>query len=650
MNFFEAQERARKSSRWLVWLFAASVLGVIAVLYVLVVFSQRTFGPDLGLSGDLSASPAEVPGWIDGPTFLWTAAIVGGMILIGSGYKFSQLSGGGKVVARDLGGRRVEPNTTDFAERRLLNVVEEMAIASGVPVPEVWVMDEEQGINAFAAGSDPSNAVVGVTRGTLERLDRHELQGVIAHEFSHILNGDMRLNMKLIGFVFGLVMLSVLGRMLLHTLRFSGGGSRRGGGGVILGMAAAGLAVWLVGSLGVLFARMIQAAISRQREFLADASAVQFTRDPSGIAGALKKIGGFSKHGQVKSAAASEARHLFFAGSASHFSLSTHPPLEKRIRAIEPDWQGEMLEGRAERPSRAELTGAGGFAGAAAASPPAAPRETKHRFPVDAAGLPALGESESIRPDLVRSLENETGDARIHLHSKHEAKAVMLGLIIGSDPSGLAAGKRLLESHDIDEITAAVALDVARDSINRSAEDKLGRIDLALPWLRKMHRAEAREFLGHTHALIHADDRIDLQEFVLQQVIARHVRIGLDLAPTPPMKYRRLDQLTAETGTILGAFATVGGGPSALESARAEFREHTGAGLTVPEGESIDFDALAAALKKADAATPLVKRIILRLCALVVIHDGKIGEREHQLLRAIAEAIGSTIPPLPRSA
>ena len=204
------------------------------------------------------------------------------------------------MVARDLGGREVEPGTTDRLERRLLNVVEEMAIASGVAVPGVWVMDDERGINAFAAGTDPTNAVVGVTRGTLERLSRAELQGVVAHEFSHILNGDMKLNMRLMGWIFGLVMLAMLGRVMLEAFRFMGASrnSRGGGGRIVLAIVVAGLAVWLVGSIGVFFARMLQAAISRQREYLADASAVQFTRDPGGIAGALRKIGGFSMRGK----------------------------------------------------------------------------------------------------------------------------------------------------------------------------------------------------------------------------------------------------------------------------------------------------------------------------------------------------------------
>ena len=282
MDFFAAQSRAIRTSRWLVLWFALCVLGVIAVLCVLagMALAGSPWSPDLFL-----------------PIALASSAIIGG----GSAFKHMQLSAGGAVVARDLGGRQVDPGTRDPLERRLLNVVEEMSIASGVPVPEVWLMDDENGINAFAAGTDPANAVIGVTRGCLERLDRAKLQGVVAHEFSHILNGDMKLNMRLTGWIFGLVMISMLGRMMLESLRFARFRSSRDAGKAIAVIALIGLAIWLVGWIGSMFAKLLQAAVSRQREFLADSSAVQFTRHPEGLAGALKKIGGYQLGGKLSS-------------------------------------------------------------------------------------------------------------------------------------------------------------------------------------------------------------------------------------------------------------------------------------------------------------------------------------------------------------
>ena len=277
MDFFEAQDQARKRTKWLALWFFLAVLGVVLAIDLLV--WALLFGGELheGAIGSL------------GITSLMTA----GLILAASGFKSMQLKSGGAVVARDLGGRKVDPHTTDTEERRLINVVEEMAIASGMPVPQVFMMDDEMGINAFAAGTEPSNAVIGVTRGCVQLLTRDELQGVIAHEFSHILNGDMRLNMKLIGLIFGLVVISIIGRGLFHILRYQSMGSRRSnnkeGQSVVLVLFLLGIGLMVIGGIGVFFSRLIQAAISRQREYLADASAVQFTRSPSGIAGALKK-------------------------------------------------------------------------------------------------------------------------------------------------------------------------------------------------------------------------------------------------------------------------------------------------------------------------------------------------------------------------
>ena len=203
------------------------------------------------------------------------------------------------------------------------------------------------GINAFAAGTEPGNAVIGVTRGCVQRLTRGELQGVVAHEFSHILNGDMKLNMRLIGWLFGIMMLSLLGRMLFHSLRFVRvrGNGKDNNAGLIIALLLAGVALMVIGAIGVFFARMIQAAISRQREYLADASAVEFTRDPSGIAGALKKIGGQEYGSGIANAKAGEASHMFFAdGGMFSYGFDTHPPLDVRISSIEKDWDGEFKE------------------------------------------------------------------------------------------------------------------------------------------------------------------------------------------------------------------------------------------------------------------------------------------------------------------
>jgi Zn-dependent protease with chaperone function len=283
MNFFEHQEQARRKTGQLIFYFLLALLGIIGATYTLVIGV-------LFLMGELEGESFFRPRIF--------AATLGGtclVVFIASAFKSLQLSSGGSAVARELGGREIDTNTNDFHERRLLNVVEEMAIASGVPVPAVYVMDRESSINAFAAGRTTSDAVIGVTRGCITLLNREELQGVIAHEFSHILNGDMRLNIRLMGMLFGILFLALMGEILMRSTFYSSGSSRRGGGNIGLVLLVAGLGLMLIGFVGSFFARLIKASISRQREFLADASAVQFTRNPNGLAGALAKIGGLAK-------------------------------------------------------------------------------------------------------------------------------------------------------------------------------------------------------------------------------------------------------------------------------------------------------------------------------------------------------------------
>jgi Zn-dependent protease with chaperone function len=630
MNFFEAQERARKSSRALVWWFILSVIGVIVVMYVLATFIWQLNSSNP--QGIYHATDTAQLVWWDPAMFAWVSVLVGGVIMTGSWVKLAQLSAGGKVVAQSLGGRAVEPTTTDLPERRLLNVVEEMAIASGVPVPEVWIMDEEQGINAFAAGTDPTNAVIGVTRGTLERLTRSELQGVVAHEFSHILNGDMKLNMRLMGWIFGLVMLSMLGRIMLESFRFMRGSRDSKAGGIVLALVVAGLAVWLVGSIGVLFARMLQAAISRQREYLADASAVQFTRDSQGIAGALKKIGGFSGHGTIQSPKAMEARHMFFAGSGLSSLMATHPPLEKRIQAIDPQWNGAMLQGKADPVRAEEFSGAMGFAGSLEQT-------------ASTGNLDSLGDSGRLDSHVGAAIREDLRSGKVTSFSKQEAKTLLLGLLVAADHDWRETAKRILEENGFDEETVAQIIAWSVELDGHDSSKKLALVDLSLSWLRKMSQPEALDFVKASHALIEADGEVNLFEFMLQKVIERHVLIGLGLKPVPAMRYRKLEDLEREMADLLGVFAALAGGGTAIGKAAAEYREHTGRELPLHPASLAEVSA---ALVKMDAATPLVKQRILRLCGLVATDDGVVEDQEMVLLRAIAEAIGAPIPPLVR--
>src|SRR6478752_2727573 len=351
MDFFEAQDRARRRTKRLVLLFGLAVAGTIAAGYfsALLIMNQAGGLEKHGRNYSYSSARSGPIAWWNPQVFFWVAASTVGVVGLASLFKWGQMRGGGAAVAEMVGGRAVDLKTTDLRERQLLNVVEEMAIASGIPVPAVYILEDEPGLNAFAAGLRTTDAAVAVTRGTLNRLTRDELQGVIAHEFSHILNGDMRLNVQISAIVFGILVVGLIGRGVLRGMMYgrvrSGSGKDKGGGVVVI--AAIGLALFLIGYVGYFFGRMIQAAVSRQREFLADASAVQFTRNPDGIAGALKKIGGYALGGNMVNSHAGEIGHFFFAQafrSGITGLLSTHPALDERIRAIDPRWDGKLFE------------------------------------------------------------------------------------------------------------------------------------------------------------------------------------------------------------------------------------------------------------------------------------------------------------------
>ena len=350
MDFFEHQDAARRRTGWLIFYFILAVVAIVVAIYFVVLIALVFIG-DSGRSG--SPNPYMQTPWHP-DLFALVALATIGVILLSSLYKTSQLAAGGEAVALMMGGRLIDRQTRDLAERRLLNVVDEMALASGTPVPPVYVMDNEPSINAFAAGHQPGDAVIGVSHGCLEYLNRDELQGVMAHEFSHILNGDMRMNLRLVGILYGILVIAMIGWFVLRSMPFSGRSSRnnKDSGGAIAVILAIGIGLLVIGSVGLFFGKLIKSAVSRQREYLADASAVQFTRLPDGIAGALKKIGGRPETSKIKDAHAEEISHMFFGsafGSLNFQFFATHPPLVERIQkstppstASSPSWSSRL--------------------------------------------------------------------------------------------------------------------------------------------------------------------------------------------------------------------------------------------------------------------------------------------------------------------
>jgi Zn-dependent protease with chaperone function/uncharacterized tellurite resistance protein B-like protein len=620
-DFFRQQELARGRTRNLVILFALAVLVVIGLTYF--------------LSGLVTLWGNNV--WA--PNLLLSAGIAGSIIGLGSGVKMLQLSAGGAAVARDLGGRELDHATKDPDERKLLNIVEEMSIASGIPVPQVWVMDEEDGINAFAAGRSTSDAVIGVTRGSIKALTRDELQGVIAHEFSHILNGDMRLNLRLIGVVHGILIIAIIGGGIFRVAaRMRGSGKNNPQVPLLL----LGAALYAIGYAGVLLGRMIKSAVSRQREFLADASAVQFTRNPQGIGGALKKIGGSASGSKMTALRAEEASHMMFGNVVKHAAslFATHPPLEERIRAILPEWDGqfEPVEipdikaaprgDRQPQPARSAPWGAAMLA--------ATPQEV-----VDRVGMlsPADMENAALLRDSIPE------DLRLLLHEPSGAQAVMFGLLIspgeGTEADTLSA---MIDSQTLQTAKNVAALVASWHSIHA-----ITLIDVAIPALRHLTPEEYKRFSGILEALVQSDQQIDLFEFMVQRMLRRHLDRWFHKSPPAPMKYRSFQQLIPAVETLLTAMSGVGArtpeqATSALQAGQTILSQH-GIHLTL-QPRPASLEEVSNALDNFDAATPLVKKQLLMACVAVAKGDGDIASGEAELLRAVADTIGCPMPPL----
>ncbi len=668
MDFFEAQARAKKRSSRLIWLFIFAVLGTIVASYGAAWLIAGQVG-DYQVDSDRAgfhyrtASAGPRPAW-DPRLFAGVSLATLGVVGIAALVKWTQFSRGGAAVAESVGARHVAPNTTDLAERRLLNVVEEMAIASGVPVPAVYVLDEEPAINAFAAGLTTSDAVVAVTRGTLEKLSRDELQGVVGHEFSHVLNGDMRLNVRLSALIFGILVLGLAGRGILMGLRHTRRPRGKNAGGAIAFLLAIGVALLLIGYIGYFFGRIIQAAVSRQREYLADASAVQFTRNPAGIAGALKKIGGYALGSRIIRTKSETLGHFFFAqGFRASFGglWATHPPLEERIRAIEPGFDGKMFEPPQVVDVTRESFQTAGFGGGQRFSPDEAARRA---FAVPAAVPPvpppppripfapgaviaAIGSLSAEQIDRAKHLLEQIPVAlRDAVRDPAGAPIVVFGLLLDADP-GIRARQRQLVSARAGA-AALAALEQLEPSLRAlEAGQRLPLLQLALPALRGIQPGELGIFLETLDELVHADAQVSTFEFALQKLLVHTLALGRD----PGRAIASLHSFAAvvpEISLVLSALAK-----AATQNADSAVRAFAiGASQLKLIQErlayraEVDFVALDAALAKLATASFPIKQRTLTAAAHVVSADGQVLVTEYELLRAVSAALDCPMPPV----
>ena len=661
MDFFEHQRTAKTNTLWLSILFAGAVTLIVLLVYG-VVLCVAAYQQQLSAAGGVARSaPALDFSWWHTELFLTSAAATLFVIFLGTACKRWSLSGGGTAVAESLGGRQLNRSTTDPAESRLLNVVDEMAIASGIPCPLVYLLDDENGINAFAAGDRPDNAVIGVTKGCLDALDRDELQGVMAHEFSHILNGDMKLNLRMMGLLHGILLISISGTIIMRSVSLRAGrryrrrSNNNDAKGAIF-ILCLGLALFLIGSVGVFFARLIKAAVSRQREFLADAAAVQFTRNPDGIAGALKKIGGLVRGAQLHSPNAEEASHLFFGNAFKGQWFATHPPLIERIRRIEPRFEGKFPRVTHSKTSRSDSSlisqlAAGNQLSASEVTTEAVPstpdQTAKVRFDMEATiervgtllpeNLQQAQQVQSQIPQTLRTLTQDPFGACVTVYS----------LLLDRNADIRKRQIASLAKH----AQGAVLREMKRHwSAFRqlSGEAKLPLVELAMPALKQLTGEQYQGFQKNLNRLISADNDIQLFEFLLRRTVLSHLK-KLHDATRRKQRPESVTQVHAAAADLISALAIAGHADhqqalTAMQQSMHSLSPSWNVNSQTNPSAQIDFVAADRGLTLLSDTTLNIKQRVLRACAVCIEHDGQTTPDELLLLRVIGDALGLPMP------
>lgn len=599
MNFFEHQDRARRQSKWLMALFVLALISIAAAL---------------GLLAFLLA------GW---PLVPYASGGVLIIMLLASLVKTLGLRQGGGKVARAMQGTLVDPNTHDPLRRRLYRVVEEMAIASGVPVPEVYVLEHESAINAFAAGYTPNDAAVAVTRGLLEQLSRDELQGVIAHEFSHIVNGDMRINIRLMGLVFGIMVIALMGQQMMHSARFSKN-SKDAAPLIMLS-----LVIVLIGYIGLFFGRLIKAAISRQREYLADAAAVQFTRNPAGISGALKKIGVAEAGGHL-SFDAEEVGHMLFGQSHRAWLLATHPPLIKRIQAIEPNFTEEDFKTVAEAMMRREQA-----TGSAIVEPEAAPRPA---FDAESElGWPGWVATATLLTEIPSGVQQAA-------HSDELVEAFLIYLLAGDQWVDSKALPNMVTDHLGESVTQATEALVNQWGVI-PAPWRLPLFEMALPTLRRRPINDLKKLQSLIADLINIDGKISVFEYALDRLLSQSIDAVMAPSKTTLIGHATLQSKADSVTRVLHIVAAQGHGTKAEQQSAFHSTVQALLGDGFSEVMIDDWSAcLDQAITELNQLNAQSKSRLAEAMVECIAWDGQVSAEEYALVRAIAALLYIPLP------
>jgi Zn-dependent protease with chaperone function len=641
LDFYASQAAARRSSRLFVVMFMAAVAAVVIALdaVIFTVLAARSSSYAYGQQYDGGVDPLEFA--LRNPdAVVVVSLLIIGVIALASLFKSAQLRGGGSVVAQSLGGVRVERDSTDPARQRLRNIIEEMAIASGVPVPEIYVLEQEPAINAFAAGHTPANACVTVTQGALDHLNRDELQGVIGHEFSHILNGDMRLNIQLMGAIFGLLVIAVIGRMVFSFAPRGGNDRDRRGGG--MGWLGVGLAAIALGYLGLLAGRILQAAVSRQRERLADASAVQFTRDTRGLKGALLKIAALEEGSKFVAADAEQVAHMLFAPGLDRI-FATHPPLLQRIRELDPQFDPAELQRMIEHGVPGpEGGGYGGGAGAPVAGTALAAAASG--FAADAGGIAAqVGRPQPANMDQAQSLREQIPPVlRYFIDTGAHARSMVLALLLSRDPAIRdAQAQRIAQEYGGAELQVVNAAISAAGSIAPML--RLPALLQLFPTLRRLPLPERQRLNALVTDLIHIDSGIDVFEFCL----AKLLEVMLNDAEGNAAPYGNT-ALEAAADPVHILFCTLArcGSDDEQEIRAAYVAGISGVLARYPEYATYDDWAqrTSAALNALDQLQPLAKQKLIEGLVRTVANDGRLKVEEAELLRTTCALLHCPMP------
>jgi Zn-dependent protease with chaperone function len=631
VNFFEYQEQARRQSRWLVFLFILAVLIIIVVIDVaiLVAFGLMNIEQQQFIFS-FQTLKANIP------TLLGGAAVTAAVIAIASLFKTAALRAGGGKVARDLGGVLVEADARDPLRRRLYNVVEEIALASGIPVPEIYVLEQESGINAFAAGFSPADAAVAVTRGALEKLNRAELQGVIAHEFSHIFNGDMRLNIRLMGALFGILVLSLIGRRVLHGSYYVGRSKNSNGGAIVL----VAVAVMLVGYIGLFFGRWIKSAVSRQREYLADASAVQFTRDPEGIAGALKKIAIYSDASYLN-VETEEVSHMLFGDGEQVKMFSTHPPLNERIARIDKSFKPDDLVQLAKKIQRQGQAEAEQAAKQQEKAKPGGAGMFDADNLVDQIGNPDFSRI-LMAAALAASIPDEISQAA---HSNQWATEVLFYCLMDRDEE-IREQQLLFVAQNMGGDSEARVRGLLSASPELAREQRLPLLEISIPELKRRPPDHVSKVLTTVKLLNEADGQTDVFEYLMAKIIAQHLWESINPQQVKLSGKGSLTKAVDKALEVIAVLALHGNeSKAAVESAYRAGRAVLVSDTNTPMPDIEDWcEVMDRALPILDQLKPTDKERLVKSLIATVMADSKVAVTELELLRVVCSVIHVPLP------